>query len=71
MTSSLKIGEDLARRRKPNEALPYIMKAMEDPNNFDAIIQVSFLMPTMEIGLGVLEDAEERGMSSLHHSSRL
>ena len=59
--TSLKIGEDLCRRRKPQEALPYLMKAMEDPNNLDAIVQMAFLMPTMQMGVKLLEEGEGRG----------
>ena len=61
LNSSLRIGEDLARRRKPQEALPYLLKAMEDPNNLDAVIQVAFLMPTISAGVKLLEEAEARG----------
>ncbi|KAI0751404.1 hypothetical protein C8Q80DRAFT_1268646 [Daedaleopsis nitida] len=62
---NLKIGEDLARRRKPEQAVPYLLKAMEDPNNLDAVVQMAFLMPTMEAGLRLLEDGAARGRAAL------
>ena len=37
---------------------------MEDPNNLDAVIQVAFLMPTIDAGLNLLEEAEVRGVYS-------
>lgn len=34
---------------------------MEDPNNLDAIVQMAFLMPTMDMGVTLLEDGETKG----------
>ncbi|KAI0637854.1 hypothetical protein C8Q77DRAFT_1047446 [Trametes polyzona] len=58
---NLAIAEDLCRRRRPEEAVPYLMKAMEDPNNLDVDIQIAFLAPTTREGLQMLEKTEERG----------
>ncbi len=60
-TCSLQKAEDLCRRRKPEQALPYLFKAMEDPNNLDAIVQMAFLMPTIDMGVGLLEEGEVKG----------
>lgn len=57
---SLDIAEDLCRRRKPEEAMPYILEAMKDKNNLDVMIQASFLMSRSE-GIETLEEAERRG----------
>ncbi|TBU48461.1 hypothetical protein BD309DRAFT_292618 [Dichomitus squalens] len=62
---NLKKGEDLCRRRKPEQALPYLFKAMEDPNNLDAIVQLAFLMPTMDIGIRLIEEGEAKGRAQL------
>ena len=34
---------------------------MEDPNNLDAIVQMAFLMPTMDMGVRLLEEGEAKG----------
>ncbi len=58
---SLEIAEDLCRKRKPNEAAPYIEKAMEDPRNLDAWISAAFVAPNLDISTGWLEEAEKQG----------
>jgi len=40
--------------------VPYLLKAMEDPNNLDADIQAAFLQHRPE-GLKILEAAKARG----------
>ncbi|PIL36807.1 hypothetical protein GSI_00497 [Ganoderma sinense ZZ0214-1] len=62
---NLQKAEDLCRRRKPEQALPYLFKAMEDPNNLDAIVQMAFLMPTMDMGVRLLEEGEAKGRAQL------
>ena len=42
--NSLDKAEDLCRKKKPKLAIPYLLKAIEDQNNLDAIIQIAFLM---------------------------
>ncbi|KAI0773887.1 hypothetical protein C8Q74DRAFT_1199891 [Fomes fomentarius] len=67
--NNLKIAEDLCRRRKPEQALPYLYKALDqDPDNLDAVVQMAFLMPTMKAGLNLLEDAAARGRANLQRS---
>ncbi|KAI6021030.1 hypothetical protein EDC04DRAFT_2735058 [Pisolithus marmoratus] len=61
---NLEIAETLCNRRKPEQALPYLFKAMEDENNLDAFIQFAFLHHIPE-GVKVLEDAERKGRASL------
>ncbi|PSR73677.1 hypothetical protein PHLCEN_2v10596 [Hermanssonia centrifuga] len=58
---NLKIAEDLCRKRKPDEAAPYIEKAMEDPRNLDAWISAAFVAPNLDISTGWLEEAEKQG----------
>lgn len=54
-------GENLARQRRPHEAVPYIREALRlDPNNLDAYISAAFLQhssPAIEL----LNEAEKRG----------
>ncbi|KAH7913337.1 hypothetical protein BJ138DRAFT_1171344 [Hygrophoropsis aurantiaca] len=57
-------AEDLCRRRKPEQAVPYLLKAMEDENNLDAFIQAAFLFPLNE-AVQFLEDAERKGRQGL------
>ncbi|KAL4072080.1 hypothetical protein J3A83DRAFT_4390475 [Scleroderma citrinum] len=61
---NLEIAEDLCNRRKPEKALPYLFKAMEDENNLDAFIQFAFLHHLPE-AVKVLEQAEEKGREAL------
>ncbi|EPT02866.1 hypothetical protein FOMPIDRAFT_1029164 [Fomitopsis schrenkii] len=62
---NLTIAEDLCRKRKPLDAIPYLLKAMEDPNNLDADIQYCFLQPNLDMSIQVLEDAERKGRAAL------
>ncbi|KAK0479903.1 hypothetical protein EDD18DRAFT_1111601 [Armillaria luteobubalina] len=59
------IGAELCRKRKPNEAAPYLLKAIEDHNNLDAFVEMSFLMPDWESRLDVLSIAAENGKKLL------
>ncbi|KAF5326031.1 hypothetical protein D9611_000729 [Ephemerocybe angulata] len=62
---NLNIARDLCQRRKPNEAVPYIMKALEDPHNLDAAIELAFVAPTPKDCVQVLEEAARRGKKIL------
>ncbi|KAL0945608.1 hypothetical protein HGRIS_014763 [Hohenbuehelia grisea] len=62
---NLDIAEDLCKKRRPNDAVPYLEKALRDPNNTDALIQAAFLAPTMAAGLEPLIVAEKRGRALL------
>ncbi|KAJ2921410.1 hypothetical protein H1R20_g15682, partial [Candolleomyces eurysporus] len=48
-------------RRKPKEALPYLMKALEDRRNLDAILEFAFLAPTKDESVEILEEGVARG----------
>ncbi|KAI0959817.1 hypothetical protein AcW1_004533 [Taiwanofungus camphoratus] len=58
-------AEDLCRRNKPEKALPFLFKALEDGNNLDAAVQMAFLMPNLDLSMRVLEGAEQRGRAIL------
>ncbi|KAG5635062.1 hypothetical protein H0H81_012558 [Sphagnurus paluster] len=58
---SLEKAEDLCRKRKPEKALPYLIKAIEEnPENLDAAIQFAFLNE-INGALQILEGAEKMG----------
>lgn len=61
LSHSLDKAEDLCRKKKPEKAIPFLMKALEDPNNLDAAVQLAFVMPNMDMSLNVLEDTEKKG----------
>ncbi|KAF5326328.1 hypothetical protein D9611_000723 [Ephemerocybe angulata] len=58
---NLDVARDLGNKGKHLEALPFILKAMEDPNNLDAILHYSAYAPSQRDRLKMLEDAERRG----------
>jgi hypothetical protein len=58
---SLEIAEALCNKRKPNEAVPYLVKAMEDGNNMDAFVQCAFLCPTLDESVECLETGIKKG----------
>ncbi|KAJ7087158.1 hypothetical protein C8R44DRAFT_687388 [Mycena epipterygia] len=62
---NLQIAEDLCCKGRPNDAAPYLMKALEDKNNFDAEIQMAFLSPDLLFSVEVLESAEARARALL------
>ena len=67
---SLNIARDLCQRRKPNEALPYLMKALADRRNLDAILEFAFLAPTKDESVEILEEGAARGgclFTMYHH----
>ncbi|KAK0451220.1 uncharacterized protein EV420DRAFT_1561559, partial [Desarmillaria tabescens] len=59
------IGAELCRKRKPKEAAPYLLRAIQDHNNLDAFIELSFLMPDSESRLDVLATAAKEGQRLL------
>ncbi|KAI0092824.1 hypothetical protein BDY19DRAFT_983379 [Irpex rosettiformis] len=58
---NLNIAENLCRSRRPVEAIPYLEKAMNDPRNLDAWVQLAFLAPDLEKSTQVLLNAETQG----------
>ncbi|KAJ6536892.1 hypothetical protein B0H19DRAFT_1270587 [Mycena capillaripes] len=57
-------AEDLCQKRRPNEAVPFLMEAMKDPNNLDADLQMPFLCDR-PMAMEVLEQTERRGRDIL------
>ncbi|KAF8891041.1 hypothetical protein BD779DRAFT_1610723 [Infundibulicybe gibba] len=53
-------AESLCRQKKPEKALPFLLKAIEDNNNLDALIQAAFLFDRPH-AIKVLESSEKRG----------
>jgi len=59
--SSLDKAEDLCRKKKPKQALPYLYAAItENPENLDAAIQFAFLNDRKG-ALEILEASEVQG----------
>ena len=60
--SSLDKAEDLCRKKKPKQALPYLYAAIaENPDNLDAAIQFAFLNDRKG-ALEILEASEVKGV---------
>lgn len=66
---SLEIAEELCRKEKPNQAVPYLMKAMEDSNNLDAFVQCAFLCPTLHESVECLETGIKKGLLRVNRIS--
>ncbi|KAJ7201991.1 hypothetical protein B0H12DRAFT_1162915 [Mycena haematopus] len=62
---NLEIAEDLCRKGRPNEAVPFLEIAMKDRNNVDAEIQMAYLSPDLLFSVKVLESAEKRARALL------
>ncbi|KAJ6620500.1 hypothetical protein B0H10DRAFT_2021817 [Mycena sp. CBHHK59/15] len=62
---NLEIAEDLCRRGRPNDAVPFLHIALEDKNNFDAEIQMAYLSPDLHFSVRVLEVSERRARALL------
>ncbi|KAG7097973.1 hypothetical protein E1B28_005283 [Marasmius oreades] len=60
-----RIADDLCARRKPNEAVPYIMKAMQDENNVDIFVTATFLEPTYKESIECLDEGKRRASAIL------
>ncbi|KAF4611704.1 hypothetical protein D9613_004045 [Agrocybe pediades] len=58
-------AEDLIRRKRPQQAMPYLARAIQDHHNLDAVIQLAFITPNMETAIQVLQAAERRGREML------
>lgn len=59
----MEIAEDLCRDGRPNEAFPFLTIAMEDRNNFDAEVQMTYLSPDLHFSVEVIESAERRSLT--------
>ncbi|KAJ7153106.1 hypothetical protein C8R43DRAFT_885952 [Mycena crocata] len=62
--ANLKRGQALIERKKPDEALPFLLKAMEDPHNLDACNSVSMMLP-QDQAIDFLKSAELKGRAHL------
>ncbi|KAJ6613951.1 hypothetical protein B0H10DRAFT_1951098 [Mycena sp. CBHHK59/15] len=62
--ANLKRGQDLLNKKKPDEALPFLLKAMEDPNNLDACNSVSMMLPPNMV-IEFLKNTELKGHAHL------
>ncbi|KAF7980760.1 hypothetical protein HWV62_36801 [Athelia sp. TMB] len=62
---NLEIAERLCQKGTPNDAVPYLMKAMEDKNNLDAFVQCAFLCPTNAESIECLEAGINNGRAFL------
>lgn len=60
---SLEIAEKLLAKRKPNDAYPYLVKAMEDGTNLDAYVAMAFICPTLDDSVECLEAGIRKGRS--------
>ncbi|KAJ7493837.1 hypothetical protein FB451DRAFT_1336012 [Mycena latifolia] len=58
---NLQKAEDLCRKGRPMDAVPFLREALKDANNLDADIQMAFLSPDKPTAVEVLEDAEVKG----------
>jgi hypothetical protein len=65
LSVSLQIAEDLYRNGKPDDAVPHLLTALEDRNNFDADIQLAYLIPDLWLSVQLLEFAEQRGFTAV------
>ncbi|KAF8153851.1 hypothetical protein B0H34DRAFT_719357 [Crassisporium funariophilum] len=61
---NLEKAEQLCRKKKPKLAVPYVLKAIEDDHNLDAIIQFAFLFDRPS-AVEILEAAELKGRALL------
>lgn len=68
--NSLEKAEDLCRKRRPLEAIPYLEAVLEEnPNNLDAVIQLAFLCQRPD-AVKMLEKAERTGNDIIYLSWR-
>ncbi|KAJ6545081.1 hypothetical protein DFH09DRAFT_659271 [Mycena vulgaris] len=63
--ANLKRGQELLEKKKPDEALPFLLKAMEDPNNLDACSSIAMMLP-QEAAIEFLKQGELKGRAHLH-----
>jgi Tfp pilus assembly protein PilF len=55
------MADFLCAQRKPNEAVPYMLKAMEDEHNVDIFITCAFVQQNLAESLEMLHDGKLRG----------
>ncbi|KAF6749847.1 hypothetical protein DFP72DRAFT_911891 [Ephemerocybe angulata] len=62
---NLAIARDLIQHRKLNEALPYLVEALKDEHNTDALLEIAFISSGPEECIDYLELAVEKGHTFL------
>lgn len=61
---SLEKAEELFHRKKTKKALPYLLAAIEDGNNIDALMAAAFLLGK-DAYLAALEAVADKGRRSI------
>lgn len=51
-------------KKKPEKAIPFLLKAMEDPHNLDACVSLALAMPH-DMAIELLKRGEQQGTSLL------
>ncbi|KAJ7136115.1 hypothetical protein C8R44DRAFT_769721 [Mycena epipterygia] len=62
--ANLKRGRELLNKKKTNEALPFLLKATDDPNNLDACTAISMMLPE-DTAIDFLKNTELKGRAHL------
>ncbi|KAJ6510892.1 hypothetical protein C8R45DRAFT_1089026 [Mycena sanguinolenta] len=62
--ANLKRRQELLNMKKPDEALPFLHKALEDPNNLDACSAIALMLP-QDMAIEYLKNAELKGRGNL------
>ncbi|KAK7052556.1 hypothetical protein R3P38DRAFT_2861009 [Favolaschia claudopus] len=63
--ANLKRGQDLLRQKKPKQAMPYFLRALDqDPNNLDACASFALGFPP-DVAIEFLKQAELKGRQNL------
>ncbi|KAK0442426.1 hypothetical protein EV421DRAFT_1808973 [Armillaria borealis] len=60
-------GQEWMNKKKPEKAIPFLLKAMEDPNNLDACVSLALAMPH-DMAIELLKRGEQQGRDSLKRS---
>lgn len=61
------MADNLCAQGKPNEAAPFMLKAMEDKNNVDIFVTFAFVQQNYRKALEVLEDGKLIGTCHLEN----
>lgn len=61
------MADNLCAQGKPNEAAPFMLKAMEDKNNVDIFVTFAFVQQNYRKALEVLEDGKLIGTRHLEN----
>jgi hypothetical protein len=64
VVGSLKRGQELLKKKKVDEAIPFLLKAIEDQANLDACVAVALALPE-DSAIPLLKGAELKGRAYL------